>query len=108
MPRDTLAVQRNENIDRLPGRGDRPVGETDLIEIMAAADTRLVVLVGKDMISGADEDLGKGSTDRLDPLARLAAYCYRIVQGMSLCCCYSLPGTTGKHSALLSAPGILA
>ena len=59
-------------MDRLPWGGQRPVGNPDLVVIVAAADARHVVLMGKDMVAQAAEYPGQGSTGCLQPLSRLS------------------------------------
>jgi hypothetical protein len=73
VPRNAFRIERHEEIDLFMGSGKRFVRDTDLVEVVTAADAGLVVLIAEDMVSRPSEDAAKGVADGLDALSRLTA-----------------------------------
>src|SRR5262249_31768163 len=74
VPIHCVLIERNKDIDLVTQVADRTVTRANCQESMAAADDRLVSVVGVEIKSAARKDQRENISSGSDPLAVLAAY----------------------------------
>src|SRR5262249_27469528 len=73
VPIHCVLIERNEDVDLVAHVADRPVARANCQESMAAADDRLVSVVGVQMQSAPRKDKRENVSSGSDPLAVLTA-----------------------------------